>query len=147
MGKSIYNMGEAYGLGSMMKLVNQLLAGSHIAVACEAMAYGARAGLDPAKIYDVISNSAGMSWMFGNRMPHVLADDYTPHSAIDIWLKDLDLVLETGRDLKFPLVMAASALQLFTMASGAGHGRLDDSAVVKVFEELLGFKIVRQNSR
>ena len=142
MGENIYNMGEEYGLGSMMKLVNQLLAGSNLAVACEAMAYGARAGIDPAKIYEVICNSAGMSWMFQNRMPHVLDDDYTPHSAVDIWPKDLSLVLETGKDMKFPLPMAAAALQLFTMASGAGQGRLDDSALVKVYERLLGFKIV-----
>jgi 3-hydroxyisobutyrate dehydrogenase-like beta-hydroxyacid dehydrogenase len=83
-----------------------------------------------------------MSWMFQNRMPHVLGDDYTPHSAVDIWPKDLSLVLETGKDMKFPLPMAAAALQLFTMASGAGQGRLDDSALVKVYERLLGFKIV-----
>lgn len=138
---NVYRMGEEHGLGSMMKLVNQLMAGSHIAVACEAMAYGARAGLDPAKIYEVICNSAGMSWMFQNRMPHVLADDFTPHSAVDIWPKDLGLVLETGKDLKFPLVMASAALQLFTMASGAGLGRLDDAALVKVYEELLDFRI------
>lgn len=138
---NVYRMGEEHGLGSMMKLVNQLMAGSHIAVACEAMAYGARAGLDPAKIYEVICNSAGMSWMFQNRMPHVLAADFTPHSAVDIWPKDLGLVLETGKELKFPLVMASAALQLFTMASGAGLGRLDDAALVKVYEELLDFRI------
>ena len=141
---NVYRMGAEHGLGSMMKLVNQLMAGSHIAVACEAMAYGARAGLDPAKIYEVICNSAGMSWMFQNRMPHVLADDYTPHSAIDIWPKDLSLVLETGKELKFPLVMAGAALQLFTMASGAGLGHEDDAALVKIYEQLLGFRIVER---
>ncbi|MCB0075237.1 MAG: NAD-binding protein [Caldilineaceae bacterium] len=138
---NVYRMGAEHGLGSMMKLVNQLMAGSHIAVACEAMAYGARAGLDPAKIYEVICNSAGNSFMFENRVPHMLAGDYTPHSAVDIWVKDLGIVLGAGKDLHFPLFFSALAHQLFMSASAAGHGRLDDAAVVKVFEGLTGISI------
>ena len=141
MAANIYRMGTEPGLGSTMKLVNQILAGSQIALAAEAMAFGVRAGLDPHQIYEVICNSAGNSFMFQNRVPHMLNDDYTPHSAVDIWVKDLGIVLETGKELRFPLFFSALAHQLFMSASAAGHGRLDDAAVVKVFEQLTGIAV------
>jgi len=141
MAANVYRMGSEPGLGSTMKMVNQILAGVHIATAAEAVAFGVRAGLDARQIYDVICNSAGASFMFQNRVPHMLTDDYTPHSAVDIWVKDLDIVLETGRDLRFPLFFSALAHQLFMSASAAGHGKIDDAAVVKVFEQLTGIKV------
>ena len=139
---NVYHMGDEPGQGATMKLVNQVLAGIHIASAAEAVAFGARAGIDPNRIYEVISHSAGSSWMFQDRVPHILADDFTPYSAVDIWLKDLNLILETGRDLKLPLPLAAVAHQLFLMAAASGYGRLDDSAVVKVFEKLADFRVL-----
>ena len=129
--------------GSTVKAVNQLLAGVHIAAAAEAMAFGVRAGADPRTLFEVISNSAGNSWMFGNRVPHMLDGDYTPRSAVDIFVKDLGLVLDAGRDLRFPLPQAAAAHQLFLMAAAAGLGREDDAAVVKVFERLAGIDVSR----
>lgn len=141
MAANVYRMGAELGLGSTMKLVNQILAGSQIAIAAEALAFGVRAGLDPRQIYEVICNSAGGSFMFQNRVPHMINDDYTPHSAVEIWVKDLDIVLEAGKELRFPLFFAALAHQLFMSASAAGHGRLDDAAVVKVFEQLTGISV------
>ena len=67
-------------------MVNQLLAGVHIAAAAEAMALGIKAGADPGILYEVISNSAGSSWMFQNRVPHILAGDYSPASAVSIFI-------------------------------------------------------------
>ena len=131
---NVFNLGEECGLGSTMKMINQLLAGVQLAAAAEAMAFASKAGLDAQQVYDIITVSAGNSWMFENRVPHLLADDYTPHSAVDIWLKDLSIVLETGRAEKFPLPLAAAAIQQFIAASAQGWGRLDDMAVVKVYE-------------
>jgi L-threonate 2-dehydrogenase len=128
-----YRLGGAHGLGSKVKIVNQLLAGVHIAAAAEAMALGIREGVDPAALFDVITHSAGSSWMFENRVPHILAGDYTPLSAVDIFVKDLGLVLDTARASKFPLPLSAAAHQMFMMASTAGHGAEDDSAVIKIF--------------
>jgi L-threonate 2-dehydrogenase len=133
MAGKVYRLGDAAGPGSTVKIVNQLLAGVHIAAAAEAMALGIRAGVDPKQIYEVITHSAGNSWMFENRMPHVLDGDYTPLSAVDIFVKDLGLVLDTARASKFPLPLAATAHQMFSMASSAGHGREDDAAVIKIF--------------
>lgn len=137
----VYRLGDEPGQGSRMKMINQLLAGVHIAATAEAMALGIRAGIDPDTLYEVISNSAGSSWMFQNRAPHILAGDYTATSAVDIFVKDLGIVLETGRSLTFPLPLAASAHQLFTMAAAQGLGREDDSAVIKVFAANTGIRL------
>jgi putative dehydrogenase len=133
MAAKVYRLGPKAGDGSKVKMINQLLAGVHIAVAAEAMALGLRQGLDPAALYDVITHSAGNSWMFENRMAHVLAADYTPLSAVDIFVKDLGLVLDTARACKFPLPLASTAHQMFLQASSSGFGREDDSAVIKIF--------------
>jgi putative dehydrogenase len=133
MAAKVYRLGSAAGEGSKVKMINQLLAGVHIAVAAEAMALGLRQGVDPAALYDVITHSAGNSWMFENRMAHVLAGDYTPLSAVDIFVKDLGLVLDTARASKFPLPLASTAHQMFLQAASSGLGREDDSAVIKIF--------------
>ena len=133
MAARVYRLGERAGAGSKVKVINQLLAGVHIAAAAEAMALGLREGVDPAALYEVITHSAGNSWMFENRMPHVLAGDYTPLSAVDIFVKDLGLVLDMARGSKFPLPLSSTAYQMFMQASTAGHGREDDSAVIKIF--------------
>src|SRR5690554_190458 len=141
MAGTVYRLGDVPGVGSSMKLVNQLLAGVHIATAAEAMALGIRMGLDPATVYEVITHSAGNSWMFENRVPHILSGDYTPLSAVDIFVKDLNLVHDTGRELALPTPVAASALQQFTAARGAGFGREDDAAVIKVYQRLSGIDL------
>jgi len=133
MAAKVYRLGDSAGAGSKVKIINQLLAGVHIAAAAEAMALGLREGLDANALYDVITNSAGNSWMFENRMAHVLAADYTPLSAVDIFVKDLGLVLDTARASKFPLPLSSTAHQMFMQASTAGFGREDDSAVIKIF--------------
>jgi 3-hydroxyisobutyrate dehydrogenase len=122
-------------------MVNQHLAGVHIAAACEAMALGMRAGADPAALYEVICNSAGMSWMFQNRVPHILEGDYTPLSSVNIFVKDLGIVLDAARKLAFPLPLAAAAHQLYLATAAAGHGNEDDAAVVKFYAELAGLEL------
>jgi 3-hydroxyisobutyrate dehydrogenase len=133
MAAKVYKLGDDAGVGSKVKIINQLLAGVHIAAAAEAMALGLREGVAADALYEVITHSAGNSWMFENRMAHVLAGDYTPLSAVDIFVKDLGLVLDTARATKFPLPLSATAHQMFMQASTAGHGREDDAAVIKIF--------------
>ena len=133
MAAQVYRLGDRAGNGSKVKIINQLLAGVHIAAAAEAMALGLREGVDPAALYEVITHSAGNSWMFENRMAHVLKADYTPLSAVDIFVKDLGLVLDTARATKFPLPLASTAHQMFMQASTAGYAKEDDAAVIKIF--------------
>lgn len=137
----VWRLGDAVGIGSTVKMVNQLLAGVHIATAAEALALGIRAGADPKTLYDVIASSAGNSWMWQNRVPHILDGDDTPLSAVNIFVKDLGIVLDQARALTFPLPMAATAHQLFLAASAAGHGTRDDAFVIRVFQALTGIAL------
>jgi 3-hydroxyisobutyrate dehydrogenase-like beta-hydroxyacid dehydrogenase len=137
----VWRLGEEIGAGSTVKMVNQLLAGVHIATAAEAMALGIRAGADPQTLFDVISTSAGSSWMFQNRVPHILAGDDTPLSAVNIFVKDLGIVLDQARALTFPLPMASAAHQLFLAAAANGQGARDDAFVIRVWQALAGIAL------
>jgi L-threonate 2-dehydrogenase len=141
MSAKLYDLGEAPGLGAAFKMINQLLAGVHIAAASEAMAFAAKQGLDIRKVYEVITASAGNSWMFENRMPHVLDGDYAPRSAVDIFVKDLGIIQDMARNAKFPVPVAAAALQMFLMTSAAGMGRDDDASVARMYARVTGTKL------
>ncbi|WP_203071398.1 L-threonate dehydrogenase [Falsiroseomonas ponticola] len=137
----VWELGDAPGIGATVKVVHQLLAGVHIAVAAEAMALGIRAGADPRQLYDVVTSAAGNSWMFENRMARVLTGDDAPRSAVDIFVKDLGLVAEMARGLNHPVPLATQAQQLFTAASAMGHGRADDGFVIRVWQALTGITL------
>ncbi|MEJ2176044.1 MAG: NAD-binding protein [bacterium] len=137
----VYRLGDAPGAGSAMKLVNQLLAGVHIAAACEAMAFAIRLGLEPRQVYDVITHAAGSSWMFENRVPHILDGDYAPKSAVSIFTKDLGIVLDAARASQFPIPMAGMGLQMFEMAAAAGMAQDDDASVARVYARLAGLTL------
>ena len=133
MAEKVFELGNEAGAGSAMKAVNQLLAGVHIATMAEALTFGMTQGVQPAKFVEVISQCAGTSWMLENRAPHIVEGDYQPHSAVDIWLKDLGIVLDIAKDAKFSAPVTAAALQQFVAASGQGLGHEDDAAVAKVY--------------
>ena len=141
MGDRVYLVGDSAGAASSVKMINQLLVGTHVAVAAEAIALAARAGADPAVVYDVITHGAGNSVAFESRIPNILAGDYSPRGVVDIFIKDLGIVTEAGKALRFPLPIASAALQQFLAASAAGHGGEDDGAVVKVYEQLTGVDV------
>ena len=137
----VWKLGAEPGIGSTVKMVNQLLAGVHIATAAEALALGIRAGANPRTLYEVISSSAGSSWMWQNRVPHILEGDDTPLSAVNIFVKDLGIVLDQARALTFPLPLAAAAHQLFLAAAAHGDGAKDDAFVIRVWQALAGIEL------
>lgn len=142
--ETVFELGDEAGAGSAMKAVNQLLAGVHIAAMAEALTFGMTQGVAPATFLDVISKCAGTSWMLENRAPHIIAGDYTPHSSVDIWPKDLGIVLDIARSAKFGAPITAAALQQFLAASGSGLGREDDAAVAKVYARNAGLTLPGQ---
>ncbi len=131
--ENVFELGDSAGAGSAMKAVNQMLAGVHIAAMAEAVTFGMTQGISPDSFVAVIPHCAGTSWMLENRAPHVVSGDYTPHSAVDIWPKDLGIVLDVARSAKFAAPLTAAALQQFVAASGMGLGLQDDAAVAKVY--------------
>lgn len=143
----IHPVGDAAGAASTVKLINQLLTATHIALTAEALALGTRAGVDPALLAQVISQSAGTSRQFEKRAPRMVAGDHERHSTVNIFLKDLEIALDAARALRFPIPIAASAHQIFTMAAGAGDGANSDTTVLKVYERNGGVDVAASASK
>ena len=139
--KRVFQLGEEAGIGSSVKAVNQLMAGVNLVTAAEGMAFGVAQGADPKLLFEIIKDAAGGSWMFGDRVPHMLADDFTPKSAVNIWAKDLGLVLDSAKSMNMPVPMTAAAHQVVMMAVASGFGEIDDAAFVKVYEAFTGAQV------
>ncbi len=131
--QTVFRLGDEAGAGSAMKAVNQLLAGVHIATMAEALTFGMTQGVAPDKFVEVISKCAGSSWMLENRAPHIVDGDYTPHSSVNIWPKDLGIVLDIAKSAQFSAPITTAALEQFTAAADMGLGSEDDAAVAKVY--------------
>jgi putative dehydrogenase len=139
--ETVFEFGEHVGSGSAMKAVNQMLAGVHIAAMAEAITFGITQGIDPKRFLEVISKCAGTSWMLENRTPHIIDNDYSPKSSINIWPKDLGIVLDIAKNSNFSAPLTAAALQQFIYAAGSGLGQEDDAAVAKIYARNAGIKL------
>jgi L-threonate 2-dehydrogenase len=139
-GQRTFDVGREPGLGSTAKMINQLLCGVHIAAAAEAMHMAERAGVSLATMHEIISVSAGNSWMWGDRGPRMMQVDPPVTSAVDIFVKDLGIVLDQGKLMRQGLPLSAAAMQMFLAASGLGHGKADDSQVIRAYRALNGRK-------
>ena len=139
--ETVFEFGEHVGSGSAMKAVNQMLAGVHIAAMAEAITFGITQGIDPKRFLEVISKCAGTSWMLENRTPHIIDNDYSPKSSINIWPKDLGIVLDIAKNSNFSAPLTAAALQQFISAAGSGLGQEDDAAVAKIYARNAGIKL------
>jgi L-threonate 2-dehydrogenase len=135
MAETVFELGDRAGAGSAMKIVNQLLAGIHVLATAEAMCFGIGQGIDPHRMIDVISRSAGSSWMFQNRGPYIADGDYRPHSAVDIFVKDLGIVRQIAAASGISVKLADAAFERFQAAREAGFGSAGDVAVAKIYAE------------
>lgn len=140
LGERVFHVGEEPGQGAMVKTINQLLCGVHIAVAAEAFALADKAGLDLELLLEIMSGSAASSWMLQNRGPRMLEDHPEVKSAVDIFVKDLSIVLQTGHDIRAGLPIASAAHQMYLAASGRGDGKADDSQVIQTYRAMNGVK-------
>ncbi len=138
MGSKLVRVGEVPGQGATAKAINQLLCGAHLAVAAEGIALAERLGVDTQVMLDILGGSAAASWMLRDRGPRMMQAEPVVTSAVDIFVKDLGIVLEAGREAKVGLPMAALAHQMFLSASGQGLGALDDSQVIRAYRSLQG---------
>lgn len=140
MGDKIFHVGERPGQGATVKAVNQLLCGVHIAVVAEAFALAAKVGVRLDTLLEIVGGSAASSWMLRDRGPRMLESDPQITSAVDIFVKDLGIVMEAGRSAKAALPLAAVAHQMFLATSGRGEGALDDSQVIRSYHALNGVR-------
>jgi 3-hydroxyisobutyrate dehydrogenase len=126
-----FRVGAEAGLGATMKLVNNLLAGIHLAAGAEAFALGVRAGLDPRTMHDVFAASSGQSWMLSDRLARVLEGDLQPRAQMHILAKDLRLGLDLERGLGMKAALGAAASAMFESALAAGLADADDSMLIR----------------
>jgi L-threonate 2-dehydrogenase len=140
LGDKVFHVGERAGQGAMVKTVNQLLCGVHIAVVAEAFALAAKVGVDLRIVLEIMGGSAASSWMLKDRGPRMLEAEPEVTSAVDIFVKDLGIVLDAGRDTKAALPLAAAAHQMFLATSGRGDGAADDSQVIRSYFALNGIE-------
>ncbi|KAJ9424616.1 hypothetical protein QL093DRAFT_2587549 [Fusarium oxysporum] len=131
---NIYNVKGGVGAASSAKLINQLLAGVHIATAAESLAFASRLGLDTRQVYDIFNESTAWSWMFQNRATQMLDADWTPHSALAIFVKDLGIVLNEAKRLASYTPMSAVAHTLYIDGAARGWARESDAGVVRLWE-------------
>jgi 3-hydroxyisobutyrate dehydrogenase len=144
MAAKVFELGDV-GAGSSMKAVNQMLTGVQIAAMAEAMTFGMTQGVSPAQFLEVITQCAGNSWALESRAPSIVNGDYRPLSAVDIWPKDLGIVLDIAKTAKFAAPITAAALQQYLAASGSGLGGEHDSAVAKVYARNAGLTLPGQD--
>jgi 3-hydroxyisobutyrate dehydrogenase-like beta-hydroxyacid dehydrogenase/uncharacterized protein YgbK (DUF1537 family) len=134
------------GAASSVKLINQLLAGVHIATAAEAMVFAAKLGLNTQTVFDIIKTATGYSWMLENRVPAMLTADWTPNSALAIFVKDLGIVLEEAGRLGYPAPLSAAAHQLYLFGASNGWANDADSGIVRVWESMTGVSVVKSSN-
>ncbi|KAB1070048.1 NAD(P)-dependent oxidoreductase [Methylobacterium planeticum] len=147
LGDKVFHVGSRPGQGATAKAVNQLLCGVHIAASAEALSLAERVGVDRGAMLEILSGSSASSWMLRDRGPRMLEAEPPVTSAVDIFVKDLGIVLEAGRGAKAALPLAALAHQLFLATSGRGDGACDDSQVVRAYRALNGAPPVRDAVR
>lgn len=139
LGSTVAYVGEAVGDGQALKLVNQLLAGVHIAAAAEALAFAKALGLDSRAAWDVVRHGAAGSFMLNDRGARMLDAEFEPvRSALDIFVKDMGLVVSAAKSQKLPTPLAVAAEQLYLAGAAEGLGRRDDSSVVTLYERWVG---------
>ncbi|PVH80276.1 hypothetical protein DL98DRAFT_491740 [Cadophora sp. DSE1049] len=132
-GENLYIIPGGLGAGTNVKMVHQVLAGIHIAMTSEAMGFAAALGLNTKQAFEILRKGRGSSWMFENRTPHMLVEDKTVYSALNIIVKDIGIVTAGGRSANFPLFLSSTTEQVLASGVSAGLGLIDDAALVGVY--------------
>jgi 3-hydroxyisobutyrate dehydrogenase-like beta-hydroxyacid dehydrogenase len=138
--RAVHDVG-AFGNGSRMKYVANLLVAIHNVASAEAMVFGIKAGLPPQLIFDLIKTGAGNSRIFELRAPMMVKDDYdTATMKISVWQQDMDVIGGFARDIGVPTPMFDASSAIYTKARKSGHDDHDTAAVCAVMEKMAGFR-------
>jgi 2-hydroxy-3-oxopropionate reductase len=139
-GKTIVHVGDA-GAGQTVKACNQVVVALNYAAVSEALVLGAKAGVDPEKIVEVLSGGLAASRVLEMRGPTMIQHQFDPGFRVNLHRKDLGIALATGTENAVPLPVTALVSQLFDAVAARGGGDLDHSALLSLFEELAQFQI------
>ncbi|MBP2650898.1 MAG: beta-hydroxyacid dehydrogenase, 3-hydroxyisobutyrate dehydrogenase [Firmicutes bacterium] len=145
LGKKIHHIG-AVGAGDAVKIVNNLMLAINMAGAAEAFALGTKMGLDPQVIFDIVSASSGNSYALSAKMPNfVFKGNFTPGFTVDLQYKDLELAVQTAKDVQVPMLLTNVVQQLYEQVRAAGLGKEDISAIIKPLETLCDIQVRVKN--
>ena len=140
MGKTIVHVGGA-GAGQIVKACNQVVVAVNYAAVSEALVLGAKAGVDPDKIVQVLSGGLAASRVLELKGQTMIAHQFAPGFRTDLHRKDLGIALSTAGASSVPIPVTAMVTQLFEALAATGNGDLDHSALVTVYEEMAKFTI------
>jgi 2-hydroxy-3-oxopropionate reductase len=140
MGKTIVHVGPA-GAGQVVKVCNQVVVGVVIEAVAEALVLGAKAGVDPARIADVLQGGLAATKVLEMRRDKFLSGDFEPGFRIRLHLKDLKNAGELARETGVALPAAAIVEQLMRAAAASGRGEYDHSGLITVLEDLAGSRV------
>lgn len=140
MSSNIFHVG-GIGQGLAMKLVNNMLVQVNTVAVAEAFALGAKAGLAPQTMYDVIRVSTGASFALDHRAPRFLSGDFEPGGTVDISYKDQELETAFAKELGVPLLLANVSQQVYQMARAAGLSKQDGASIIKLYEQMTGVEL------
>jgi 3-hydroxyisobutyrate dehydrogenase-like beta-hydroxyacid dehydrogenase len=129
------------GSGLVVKLVNNVMSMGNMVVAAEAMVLGVKAGVDPRRLFEILSTSGGRSHHFLKRMPNVLAGDFTPNFSVALSKKDVSLALGLAAGLGIALPVASAVCQVYEAAAVQGLANQDMAAVTRLYEERAGVEV------
>lgn len=141
MGTNTYHVSEIIGNGQTMKSINQLMISTGMAIASEAVTMAVKSGLRPQQIYEVIGKCTGCSDVFRDKLPLVMKRDFAARGAVDIFIKDLSIAMEIGKDVKVPMFLSALVKQIFTWCSACGYGELDLGGLICAYEDAAGITV------
>lgn len=141
--KKINRTGDI-GSAKTVKLVNNLMSIGNVAVAAEAFVLGVKCGMEPKRLYEILSISGGRSAHFISAFPNVVQGDYTPGFKTSLALKDLNLILDLAKDEKYATKLAPVITSLYRDAVESGFGEDNFTSVVKRYEEAAGIQIVKK---
>ena len=136
-GKRTIHVGPA-GSASLAKLATNLLVALNTAALAEALVLGAKGGLDPRALLDILKDSAGASKMVDIRGPLMVGHHFDPQMKVELFLKDFRLMLEEGQRLGVALPLTSLTQQICTATVAAGRGGEDLAALITTLERMAG---------
>jgi 3-hydroxyisobutyrate dehydrogenase-like beta-hydroxyacid dehydrogenase len=140
-GKNIHHIGDI-GTGAGIKMINNFILGCNMAAVAEALVLGTKLGLNLDTMYEIIKTSSGRSFIIENKIPNFIKKrSFTGGFTVDLEYKDLGLALETAKQLAMPIPMGSTAAQVFETARAKGLGKEDITALIKIWEELMGVEV------
>jgi 3-hydroxyisobutyrate dehydrogenase/2-hydroxy-3-oxopropionate reductase len=143
MGKRFYFCGGP-GMGLQAKLSQNLILSSILMAFNEGIVMATKGGVDPQLMLDILENSAAKSGLIAYKAPFVFRRDFTPNFATKWMSKDVELILELGKELGVPLLLTSRTQELFATAMAAGHADEDMCSTIKVLEASAGVEVKSQ---